>query len=685
MDVDASPQTTAPAATTATTEVDTGEETTAGQVATPPGPVSRPRTLASNREHVCALTGTGEVACWGAGQKGQIAPGIAENQPTPKIVPGIRNAVQVLTETQVSCVRTGDGEAICWGRDQPALWRSRDLGDVVDLVLSSYGHLLCGIRRDQTVACTKKFLTEPAEPLTIAGVDDAIALDARSTSMCALRANKELVCWSEHVRTTAQKTIVPGVIATGVVAAAASGDEHCYEQEDGTQHCARVTTYKAIVPIKGPLWQAKMPPEYSSRAQDFSGNYYNRCLRTTSGNVECWGYNRYGERGTGVVPYRSSATPVFASTTDVTNIALGDAITCVIHGDHEIDCLEYGEPWQNPGVAGVRSASVGTDHACAIVGGGQLRCWGDNLWGALGVPGEPSGAVRVTGLSDATFVAVGADHSCAALRNNSVLCWGGGDSGQLGDGRYASEYNASEDQDEDEDEDEEIQSNKPLPVDGIAGNVKGLALGMGYSLALTDQGIYGWGLVPDPLADQELVLDRPTKLASGRFLGLWANGTSFCTIDSDHKLLCGGDVARNSTAFAKDEDAIDYDDELGGYPEAFFYGGPLWRIDNIKDVQSVAVGEYHVCTLDKAGRVSCWGRNTQGQLGIGTTRETEGPVHPLGVTDVVELQASTHHTCARTKDAKVLCWGANLGPETEQKITTPQQVSLPPYTPVPSP
>ena len=67
--------------------------------------------------------------------------------------------------------------------------------------------------------------------------------------------------------------------------------------------------------------------------------------------------------------------------------------------------------------------AVGGLHACAVVGGGGIRCWGDNATGQLGdgtvaspaLPDTTSVPVSVVGISGATAVAVGDSHSCALV------------------------------------------------------------------------------------------------------------------------------------------------------------------------------------------------------------------------------------------------------------------------------
>ncbi|HEY8041949.1 MAG TPA: hypothetical protein VIF15_19235, partial [Polyangiaceae bacterium] len=89
--------------------------------------------------------------------------------------------------------------------------------------------------------------------------------------------------------------------------------------------------------------------------------------------------------------------------------------------------------------AGFTAASigVGSNHVCAREGDGTVWCWGrDNGYGQLGdgtldVHGEPR---VVAGVSDAIDLAVGFQHACALLRGGEVRCWGGNQDGQLGDG-----------------------------------------------------------------------------------------------------------------------------------------------------------------------------------------------------------------------------------------------------------
>jgi alpha-tubulin suppressor-like RCC1 family protein len=83
------------------------------------------------------------------------------------------------------------------------------------------------------------------------------------------------------------------------------------------------------------------------------------------------------------------------------------------------------------------------------------------------------------------------------------------------------------------------------------------------------------------------------------------------------------------------------------------------------EVAQVTVGDEHACARLTNGRAVCWGHNPDGRLGDGTTTDTSRPVVVLNglgsgpLTGVAQLSAGSAHTCARLTSGRVACWGAN--------------------------
>jgi alpha-tubulin suppressor-like RCC1 family protein len=75
--------------------------------------------------------------------------------------------------------------------------------------------------------------------------------------------------------------------------------------------------------------------------------------------------------------------------------------------------------------------------------------------------------------------------------------------------------------------------------------------------------------------------------------------------------------------------------------------------------RAVSAGGRHTCALMRSGGVECWGADYSGQLGDGEIQERAGSVRVRGLAGAVGVAAGRAYTCAVIRDGTVKCWGAN--------------------------
>ena len=103
-------------------------------------------------------------------------------------------------------------------------------------------------------------------------------------------------------------------------------------------------------------------------------------------------------------------------------------------------------------------------------------------------------------------------------------------------------------------------------------------------------------------------------------------------------------------------------------------------VSGLSGVTSIAAGADHACAVTSGGTVKCWGDNWYGTVGDGTTRNNRlSPVAVSEISGAAALTAGPWYSCALLSSGTVKCWGKNwqgkLGDGTTEDRLTPVAVS----------
>ncbi len=354
------------------------------------------------------------------------------------------------------------------------------------------------------------------------------------------------------------------------------------------------------------------PPAIARAAQLAVGTAHS-CALTEGGGVRCWGSNDQGELGDG---------------------------TSVAHKAPAVTGLDS-----------VGSISAGAEHSCALTVAGAAKCWGANAAGQLGASSSDMCGdfacsltpIDVSGLaSGVSRLAAGFSHTCAVTTAGGLECWGLNLYGQLGDG---------------------TRTDRPSPaaVSGLDAHVADIAPGDVFTCALmTDGSARCWGsnsagelgnaATTDSLTPVSVCADSTcsapfadvVQLVAGDFhaCALTPSGDVYCWGANDDGQLGTQTTERCGAAVSQTCSTVPLQAGLPGPATAIAAGGSrtcavlqggaveCWgagfsptpaEIDGLGNVEAVAVAANHICAMTATHEALCFGANTRGQLGDGST------------------------------------------------------------------
>ena len=300
--------------------------------------------------------------------------------------------------------------------------------------------------------------------------------------------------------------------------------------------------------------------------------------------------------------------------------------------------------------------ALGDNHTCLLHSTGTVSCWGWNQYGQTGQSNETivTGEETITGLVGIQAVSAGAYHTCALDQQGQVWCWGRNNDGQLGDGTNQ-------------------DSPTPVLVRGFLDRmIQAISAGSMHTCAIDRQGgVWCWGSNRNGKLGQAVdsfSFNTPQQLTSlATPVSLIAAGSSHtCAVDANHDLWCWGEGTFG---------------QVGLNP---FAGStqPVLLTHLNEEVISIQAGWFHTCLLTASGRVMCWGKNQDGQLGNAAQISRADLVSPVNMAADVQLLASGGQSnCSLKKDGSLTCWGRNnygqIGDQTTIERLIPVPVHLP--------
>ncbi len=275
--------------------------------------------------------------------------------------------------------------------------------------------------------------------------------------------------------------------------------------------------------------------------------------------------------------------------------------------------------------SGITAIAAGGFLSCALNRSGGVLCWGLNV--GDGTPRIRNVPTPVTGLSSgATAISVGREHACALTAAGNVLCWGANSFGELGDGTTLNRYS-------------------PGPVLRPTSGVKAISTAGRQTCALTEAGsVYCWGyynnstcptplLIPGLPADVIAVASGPSSFTCA----LTSGGAPWCWGSNSYGMLGDGTTADR------------------------YSPGPVVGLPS--GVADLSTTRYGVCARTAAGTALCWGANSDGEIGDGSTVDRPVPTAVSGLSSGVaslSIGGDGRHNCALTTSGKVFCWGYNF-------------------------
>jgi alpha-tubulin suppressor-like RCC1 family protein len=333
----------------------------------------------------------------------------------------------------------------------------------------------------------------------------------------------------------------------------------------------------------------------------------------------------------------------------------------------------------------VVQVAMGFGHTCALFDDSDVRCWGKNSSGQLGLGnkiliagdgtviernflGDDEAVISVLPIKfpirfKVKQITAGSDHTCALSEEGKVICWGKNEFGQLGYGDIT---------DRGDTPDTTPDKLGFLDLPRVKSIVSGNNANHTCAILFFSQAVKCWGennAGQLGLGNTNNIGDAPSELENtpainlgvSRVKQIAVNGDHTCALLQDNTLRCWG---------------LNSNGQLG-YGNTATFGEVTGETPNTKEVDiadatQISLGNTHTCVITTSKKVRCWGKNSSGQLGYGNENDIGNNELPdtagfvsIGA-DVKQLSTGRDHNCVLLTDAKIKCWGAGTTSEGTQ-------------------
>ncbi len=567
--------------------------------------------------HACGLDGAGTAYCWGDNRTGQLGTGTdAPELARPTAIPGTWSTIAA---GGAHTCALANGVAYCWGlnRDGQAIGTTGEAVRVPQKVqfglatpppftkIVTGGNNTCALGMNQ-VFCwgDKRFIGVTGAPdiaVPLAG-DNWLDVALGTDFGCGVT-TEGIKCWGANDDAQAgmpasQNVAVPRLVSgfpPGEVTSLETGTNDACAVIGGALWCwgdARV--------LGGPTNTPTSPAQLGSETGWTRVAISESTMCGIRGGIAyCWGDTEAGETGAGLWSDRRER-----------------AAASVLGPADEIDMT-------------TRHPDSGERSAC-LRAGTELRCWGDNTFGELGIGAasvfDKPVEVRPPDGHAWRHLTVGTQHACGTLDDGTLRCWGQNDTGAVSPTTARGRAIPCT----------TTECDATLPVAAPIESADEIVAGAEFTCARQGIAIRCWG------DNRDNHLGAPgtgiTSLTSpiGAFTKLLPGSTdATCAAIDSNQIVCWGWIGNVLRTMPTRETFVE-----------------------LHDITSVGLGERSACVLRSDGQRVCWGENQYGQLGNGN-----GTAVPTWTLDSMPLLLSIatrwEHSCAVTKTGQIACWGVN--------------------------